>query len=185
MMLVVTRYQCIMSGRRAEQRRASEVEAWKKMLENDQRSRKVYENKGGSDAVPEKKSDIYVETSDILVNWGAIARQKPLPWRHFVTSGLPNFRLNAPVRWGVPRTVRGWPGQKTRPSVGVKGGQKQAVSLRVWVPGASSLEGKTSTPDRVRNGRRRATARPPQIALDGTTWEIVENTGRRQAGVGC
>jgi len=131
MMLVVTRYQCIMSGRRAEQRRASEVEAWKKMLENDQRSRKVYENKGNIDTMPEKKSDLYVEKSDILVNWGAIARQMLLLWRYSVASGLPSFKLNAPVRWGVPRTVCGRRGQEARPSVGIEGDQKQGFSLRV------------------------------------------------------
>jgi hypothetical protein len=38
----------------------------KKMLENDVRSRNVYENKGNTDKMPGKKSDIYVLVSDIF-----------------------------------------------------------------------------------------------------------------------
>jgi hypothetical protein len=38
----------------------------KKMLENDVRSRNVYENKGNTDKIPGKKSDIFVLVSDIF-----------------------------------------------------------------------------------------------------------------------
>jgi len=65
------------------------------MLKNDERSQYVYENKGRSDTMPEKKSDIYVEKSDILVNWAALAHQMLLPGRHFVSFALPYTGLNA------------------------------------------------------------------------------------------
>ena len=38
----------------------------KKMLENDVRSGNVYENKGNTDKMPMKKSDIFVYLSDIF-----------------------------------------------------------------------------------------------------------------------
>ena len=60
MMLVLVRYQCITGGRRAEPRRAAGDGLEKKMLKNDERSQYVYESKGHSDTMPDKKSDIYV-----------------------------------------------------------------------------------------------------------------------------
>ena len=57
---VGVRYQGITGGRRAEPRRPPREGSGKKMLRNDERSQHVYENKGHSDTMPEKKSDIYV-----------------------------------------------------------------------------------------------------------------------------
>ena len=54
MVLVLIRYQGITGGRRAEPRRAAGDGLEKKMLEKDERSQYVYENKGHSDTMPEK-----------------------------------------------------------------------------------------------------------------------------------